>query len=709
MKTKQILLVVLSVLLFSCALPPYQAKIAYYNQENNFKFLFYSDFDKCSRVGIKAFSDSNMFFESWERGGGKDVSFFVSDKIMREGDNVFKIYCDDKEYQQPVVVKNSKYKIMNAIYAKSDNVYEIASKNQNVFKEEAFYNEFKNYLLASKQNYDQAKDLINFMPSYFKARIYKEIVERYNDNIVLKNVVAELRNLLFEEKSEDIILALFSKNIAEFDADAASVIFSKPVNRYFDKFFPLMITKPATFPIIIEHLEYNDSTEFSQSVFRYIKDQLEKGETNNFTKAAFDVWKKKTADKDAYITYLLFSGDPKKEQLALEIYKKSGFDKTILLAIKENWDKLGVSSKDMLFPEVLEECGDDILFFKRFINNEKPEIKNILYKVGLNLKERYTDSDVVNFYLSSNDRGAVYQYFLSAPNDIKVKGLSKFYEADKKDITILVDLKEIAPKYVAQQLIENFLVKDGEHIVIAASILADFGELYLNELIKAYETESNLEKRHAILSNIARVWEKGTRYAYDKVKTVPFQESLKDVYKNIAKYAEGDVLEDILKNINDLTDDVFISVSIGFEEAKKKIQCDFLTDRFHKSKEQEAIFRVIWTWAYCCPDSYFEMFKSLKDQMSELVFIEAIDGVRDIIKDVKPLLKDSAFLFIKEIYPSRKIRTVREKIVDVIIDAGDKSQLNFLKELSKDAESEEEKIFFEERIQTFINEKGAKE
>lgn len=709
MKTKQILFIVLSVLLFSCALPPYQAKLSYYDQEGNFKFLFYSDFDKCNRVGIKAFDNANIFFESWERGGGKDVNFFVSDKILKEGDNVIKIYCDDKEYPQSVLVKNSKYKLINAIYAENDNVYEIALKDQNVFQEEDFYNEFKNYLLASKQNYDKAKDLINFMPSYFKVRIYKEIVEKYDDKIVLKSIVAELRNLLFEEKSEDIILALFNKNISEFDADAANVILSKPVNRYFDKFFPLMITKPATFPIVVEHLEYNDATEFSQAVFRYIKDKLEKGETNNFITAAFPVWKKKAVDKDAYITMLLFSGDTKKEQLALEIFKQSGFDKAVLSSIKENWDKLGVSAKEALLPKVLEECGDDLQFFKRFINFEKPEIKNILYKVGLNLKDRYTDADVVNFYLSSNDKGAVYQYFLSAPNDIKVKGLSKFYEADKKDITILFDLKDVDSKYVAKHMIENFLVKDGEHIAIASSTLADFGEAYLNDLIKAYESETNLEKRHAILSNIARVWEKGTRYAYNKVKTEPFQESLKDVYKNIARYAEGDVLEDILKNIDDLPDHIFIPVSIGFEEAKKKIQCDFLTGRFNKSNELEVRFRVIWTWAYCCPDSYFDMFKSLKDQMSEIVFIEAIDGVRDIIKDVKPSLKDAGFVFIKEIYPSRKTKIVREKIVDVILDAGDKSQLDFLKELSKDAESEEEKAFFGERIHTFINEKGVKE
>lgn len=710
MQKKLLLFLLVSVLITSCAVPAYQSKIKYFDKERNFKVTITSDFEKCRKVGIRMLDGEKTIFETWEKGGGKELEFYISDRVLKEGDNFLKLFCDDKPYPQTVQIKNSKYPYMNLINVGFEESVIVKPEYEPLFSDTGFYVELSNYMRLSKENYSKTKDLINFFPTHLRVQLLIDIAEKYNDTIILRNVASLARQLLHEEKSNDLLMLLYKKNNPDVDYDVTNILLSRPVKRYFDTFFQVMVTRANIYPLIIEHLTTNPSTEFSQLVFNYIKDKAEKNDMIDFVVAAFPVFLKNQVDANVYTKQLLFAGDKSKEQLALKIYSENGIDEQTGVYIREHWDKLSTTAKDALTPVMLKNFGNDPTFYKRFLNTDNTEIKKLLYEVGLQVPTRYKDADIINFYLSEDNRDLVNQYFLVAPKDIKFKGLSKFYEKSPLDINLLLGLKDVDPEYFAKKLIENFLYdKDTSNVVFAAYNLSEFGDRYLPELIKAYEGEKvNTEKRHQILAAIARASKAGCKYARDKVKTEPVSDIIKDVYRNIATLADGEILEELLQNLNKFPKDIFINVTMGFEETKKNINCEILKQPYTASTDKDIRFRVIWTWAYCCPDTYFDsMFDVFKNDMTEEVFLEALDGIRDIIKDVKPSLKDKGFNFIENVYHVKKTKAVREKIVDIVFDAGDKTKLQIIQKLSQDAETKEEKEFFEERISAFKSEKDA--
>jgi len=712
MKKNFLFCFLVAVLITSCAAPTYQSTVKYIDKDRNYKVIVTSDFERCKKVGIKVVDGEKTLFETWEKGGGKNVEFFVSDRVLKEGENVLKLFCDDKPNPKTIQIKNSRYPYMNLIYVGIEEGGIIRPEYNELFNDLGFYSELRNFLLSGKENYEKTKELVNLFPTHLRTQLLIDIVTKYNDPITIRGAASEARALLHEEKSDDLLMLLYKKNNPDVDSDVTYLLLSRPVKRYYDKFFSVMLTKPNIYPLIVEHLETNGTSEFSQLVFSYIKEKAEKGEMDGFVTFAFPVYLKSHVEANTYTKQLLFSGDKKKEELAIKIYKEYGIDQQSGLYIRENWDKLSVEAKHQLAPLILEKYGNETSFYKKFLKTEDKELKRLLYKVGLQIENRYNDPDIVNFYLAEDDRGLVYQYFLVAPKDIKFKGLSRFYEKTHYEKAILIDIKDANPDYFAKKLLENFLFdKNDSNVVFAAEQLAAFKDKYLAELVKAYEQEKvNVDKRQKVLSFIAMSSEAGAKYAYDKVKTEPYTDALKEVYRNIARIADGAILEDLLKNLTKFSNEVFMSVSIGFEESRKKFDCELLKQIYTSNKDKDVRFRVIWTWAYCCPDTYFDnMFNVFKNDMTEEVFVEAIDGVRDVIKDVKPSLADRGFKFLEEVYPAKRTKAVRAKIVDVVFDAGDKTRLNIIEKLAKDAEDKEEKEFFEERISTFKREKNVKE
>ncbi len=697
------------IFLCACAVPTYQSKVDYFEKEKDYKITILSDFDKCRKVGLKIFDNDKLSFETWEKGGGAEKVFLLNDKILKEGDNLLKIYCDEKEYPRSLNIKNSRFLLMNILNHDNENFYSVASQSKELFSNETFFQEFKSLLLSDKEKYYKYKDLTANLPVYFKVQLFDEITDRYRDEITLRSVATQLGELLSEEKTENLIIKLYGYNNLDVDKDLTYVILSKPVKRYYEKFFPVMVKKEHVYPIIMEHLRSNGDSEFSELTFNYIKESAEKGEMTGFVVTTLSLFLEKLPSPKNFVKALLTSGDSKKEELALKILRDQGIDSETGNFIIENWDRLGENVRKNLVYDMMKLYGKDVSFFKKFLNTEDMELRNIMYKVGLEIDSRYSDKDIINFYLVG-DSSDTYIYFLNAPNDIKFRGLSSYYEKNPQKIAILLDIGQSAPEYFATKLIENFLLKkDSLDKVIAAQNLVVFKEKYLPQLIAAYEAEKDVETRQGILAAIAEAGDKGVAYAYEKVKNEPHIHTIDTVYANIGKHAEGEILADILKNIETLPDKVFIPLSMGFENARKKFDCGFLKNIYKGSNNKDVIFRVIWTWAYCCPDTYFDMFKGFANQMSEVVFLEAIDGVRDIIKDVKPALLDEGFRFLEDIYSLKKTKAVREKLVDVILDAGKEKQYNFLLALFRDAEDEQEKLFFSERIHQFKNEKNIRD
>lgn len=705
MKLSKIGVCLLMLFMCSCALPTYQTKTHYYDKERDFKVTISSDFEKCKNVGIKAMENEKVLFEMWERGGGKEITFFINDKKLKLGENTFKIYCDDKEYRQTFTIKNSRFPLMNAIYTDNENMYKIALNSTELFKDNEFYNEFKYHLLLDKNRYYKTKDMIDLLPSYFKVQLFFEISDKFSDELILRGLTSQIQSLLFEEKTEELITKLFKIGNKDIDSDLTYIILSKPVKRYYEKFFQILLTKPHTYHIIEEHLRTRGDTEFSKLVFDYIKDNAEKGSFNSFVNSNLSLLLEREPALTNYTTSLLIAGDIKKEELALKIYKERGIDEKSGQFIMNNWDKLSELSKKSLVYEMMRQYGKNESFFKRFLKTDDQELKRLMCQVGLSISSRYTDKDIIDFYLSNN-RDDAYTYFLNAPVELKFRGLSKFYEMEPNNIATLLDIGKSNPKYFAEKLVENFISNpDGRLKAIAAQHLAEYKEEYLPVLIKAYESESNPETRQPILSWIATTGVKGNIYAYEKVKNEPNIHTREEVYRKIARYAEGEVLSDILNKLKDLPDEIFKPISIGFEESKKNFNCEVLKDVYRNKYNNEIRSRVIWTWAYCCPDSYFSMFKTFASEMNDEIFSEAIDGVKDIITDVKPVLKDAGFAFLEEIYPYKKTKAVREKIADLIVEAGSAKEYNFLKKLSSDAVNQDEKINFEQKINTFKTDK----
>lgn len=710
MKAAKLTLLLLLVLFCSCAVPTYQSKINYNEIEKDFKVTVVSDFERCKKIGVKAMDNEKVIFEQWERGGGKEITFFIKDNVLKEGENLLKFYCDEKEYPQVLKIKNSRFPLMNAVYTDSENSYRIALNSRELFKDNKFFEEFRSYLLYDKKNYDKAKEMINLLPSYYKVQLLSEIADRFTDEIILRGMTPQIQALLFEEGTEDLILKLYNKGNKDIDNDLTYIILSKPVKRYFDKFFPVMLTKPDIYPIIEEHLKTKADTEFSRLVFDYIKENAERGNLDAFVSSYLSLLLEKQPSMTNYVKTLLTSNDPKKEALALKIYKDYGIDEESGQFIMNNWDKLSESVRKDLVHDMMKKFGTNVMFFKRFVKTDDSELKKIMCQVGLNIPSRYEDKDIIDFYLSVNNRDDVYVYFLNANNDLKFNGLRKFYEMEPDNIATLLDIGKSNPKYFAEKLIENFLLKgDSRHKIIAAGHLSEYKEEYLPVLIKAYETEKEPETRQSILASIASAGQKGNVYAYEKVKSEPNLHTREEIYRRIARYAEGEVLNDILSKLKEFPDEIFKPISVGFEESRKSFNCEPLKDIYRRKDDKDVRFRVIWTWAYCCPDSYFAFFRELANEMNDETFLEAIDGVSDIINDVKPSLKEKGFSFLKEIYNLRKTKAVREKIFEVILNAGTANEYGFLSSIANDAVDESEKNSFAEKIKTFKDTRHIKE
>lgn len=212
----------------SCAVVHYQSKVQYFDKERNYKFTISSDFQKCKNVGIKLFDNNNVIYESWEKGGGNQVVFFLSDRILKEGDNTLKIYCDEKEAPKSLVIKNSKYPYMNFIYQSGEEGI-IKPEYVDLFKDAGFYSEFRSYVLKSEENYNKVKELFQFIPSYLKVQLYLDLLSKYSNPLILNTIASDLNSILHEEKATELITAIFSKNNQDVDISLAHIIISKPV------------------------------------------------------------------------------------------------------------------------------------------------------------------------------------------------------------------------------------------------------------------------------------------------------------------------------------------------------------------------------------------------------------------------------------------------------------------------------------------------
>lgn len=696
--------------LFACAAPSYRSNVSYYDSSKEFKVTISANFQKCNEVGIKAVEKDKSFYELWERGGSEEITFFIKDTVLKEGENLFDIYCDKRKIGA-FTIQNSKFPMMNVLNTKKENIWPIAENYKDVFGNPTFFKEFKDFMLVDKKNYDYAKDLISLLPINFKVELYSQLVERYKDDITLRSIAGDLKSALSEEKSEELILKLLNLGNRDVDSDLTYVILSKPVKRYYEKFFPLLVNKPHVYQIIEEHLRNNPTSEFSSLVFAYIKENAEKGNFNNFVNTFLYLALDREPSLAKYTLSLLLSGEPNKEALALRILKDKGIDEESGNLIIANWDNLRETVKKDLVLDLLKLYGSkNVTFFKRFLNSNDIELKKVLGEVGLHIASRYEDSDIVNFYMSNTDIEAAFTYFLNAPKDIKFNGLSKIYEKDQSNISALLAIEDANTSYFCEKLIKNFLLnKESKHKVLAAQKLASYEDRYLPELIKAYEMEGEPETRLSILAAVASSGPKGSRYAYEKIKGEVKTNANGDVYKNIAKHADEEIFNRILNELKDYPNDIYIAATIGLEEGRRAFNCEILRPIYKEKEDRDARFRVIWTWVYCCPDSYFDMFESLAKEMNEEIFLEAIDGVKDVIKDVKPALKEKGLAFLERIYLLKNTRAVRERIADLILEVGSVKDYNFLKRLYSEATTEEEKVRFSERIDQFKREKGIAE
>lgn len=669
-------------LLFSCTKYNFvkNYEISYDDNYKEYIVNIYGDFKDCKKLKINLKKDGKNTFEKEFSNLSYDLAFNLPIKDLEPGESNLFLICDDKKDSIKMNIWNFRSPILRYVFTNSFNSDLVTPEVEEFMESDIFINEYRDYLLSNESNFIRGANLLEFMDCKNRSDLLIEAAKKYNSKESLIIINENLKELLFENKSLDLAMVLFEKNNSNLDLEVFNILMTRPEKRIYDRFFNLFLKR--------EHLKYA------------LIDFLLKDGESPFFKEAVVYFKNRIVDeglKDPQIKYFArnyFSYNYKELNFLIEMIKSPKVYKDGLFLL-ENFDIENNIAKQLFlnFPYYNFEVKDYL--FKRFLSALEPDetIMNILlsdknksftgYKLEylMKFKNKY-DERYWHFVKNLLDEGKIElyieNYLVDAPIDIKKYGYLKIYSF-RKDLNSLKNLKDIDNEFYVNELI-SFVKEKNIYYYDALGGLAEFGDKYFDILLNAYTTEKNMEKKKDILLSILKAGERGYNFVFSEIFKRPFDKNWIDIYSLVTEKADETHLYEILNGIDEYPKDIFVDITRGLEAGRKKIDCNrILKSTLDKRNSKEEINRVIWTWAYCCPNTFSDLLDMPEKYFyDEEIIIEVIYSIIDLVKVLNIDVSRKGIDFAKYYYEKFKTKNLKLRVAELINEVGSKEDLDYI-------------------------------
>lgn len=672
-------------LLFSCTKYNFTKnyEISYDDNYKEYIVYIYGDFKDCKKIKVSLKKDGKSVLEKEFSNLSYDLAFNLPIKDLELGENSLFLLCDDKKDSIKINIWNFKSLILRYVFANNYNNELVTPEVEEFMESDIFINEYKDYLLSNESNFIRGANLLEFMDCKNRSDLLIEVAKKYSSKESLIIIYENLKELLFENKSLDLAMVLFEKNNSNVDMEVFNILMTRPEKRIYDRFFNLFLKREHLKTALIDFLLKDGESPFFKEALAYFKNKI----VNEGL-------------KDQHIKYFAqnyFSYNYKELNFLIDMLKSPKLYKDGILLlenfdIEKNSTKILFSNfayynfevKDYLFRRFFTALEPDESIMSIFLTDKDKNFVNYKLEYLMKFENKY-DERYWQFVKNLLDEGKIdsqiENYLINAPIDLKKYGYHKMYST-RKDLHSLNNLKDIDPEFYINEIL-SFVNKKNIYYYDALGGLAEFGDKYFDILRNAYNIEKDIGNKKVILLSILKAGKNGYDFVFSEVFKKPFDKNWIDIYSLVTEKADDKRLNEILSYIDEYPKDIFIDITIGLESGRKKIDCDkILKAIMDKRKSKEEVNRVIWTWAYCCPDT----FKNLLDMpekyfYDEEIIIEAIDSIIDVVKVLHIDVSKKGIDFAKYYYKKLPTKNLKLRVAELIKELGSKEDLDFITSL----------------------------
>lgn len=689
---KNLLLIAFLLFCCSCVEEKIAFKINYNYEKDSFVLRSFYNFDNCKYIILKK---DNQIISISKFANDKHISIIIPKKFINTGVNSFFIECNNKIYQASFIV--NKYDLLNRlIYSKDFEEFNDLNCHEysDIISKNDFVSEYRYFINALKEE-DSKKMfvLLKCMNIDDQIKLIDNFLELYDYDWIVDYIFVNQYKFNTHPSFENLINKLLQSRNEDYQNKTIEIILNYPVKRYYEAFFNSIYSKKIHHGQLLDFLNKNSSTEFSKSVFEFMKKKIILGEIDQFVFNVFKIYAEKGEDRFLFLTNLL------------DNYKKEDFNfiKDLLNNVNLNHeqgelifkllDKISDSElRIIIYEKLLLLFKNNPDFYKKLIEINDEKLNSRLLNNINQLSFRYDYIYFVEFYkkmLEREDNIEILNYFLNAPKEISKMGLKLYYMKNSKSISILAKIKEIDPDYFLNEIKTCAKNPNCQNYEWSVMELSQYKNEYYDELINIYNNENRRNLKIKILKAIARTGEIGANFAYKQLLN---NEDLKDsiLLREIAFNGDLNLSKKILEGIFHFSKEQIMNVLEGFRDSKKQIDCEILQKLYNNKIDKDIRINILWTWAWCCPDSYVEFLKSNKYTFDSDLHFDAIDAVEDIIENVKSEMKKNVVPILTELYNLRKTKEIRRRIIQILNKYKIKDAIPFLEILKKDCEEYKE-------------------